>query len=71
MKREVNRKEFSHERLNEVMQLCGVSAADISRATGVTESKLSEYRSGKRRPGLHNAIMISSFLGVPLEYLLA
>ena len=53
------------------MQLCGVSAADISRATGVTESKLSEYRSGKRRPGLHNAIMISSFLGVPLEYLLA
>lgn len=58
-------------RLQELLDAKGITAADLSRATGVQASTLSKLTTGKRRLGLHWARRFAPHLGVSAAELLA
>lgn len=47
-----------------------MTAADISRKTGITQAALSRYINDKRNPRLNSVIKIAKALNVPIELLL-
>lgn len=47
-----------------------MTAADISRKTGMTQAALSRYINGKRTPNLNSVIKIAKALNVPIELLM-
>ena len=47
-----------------------MTAADISRKTGMTQATLSRYINGKRIPNINSVIKIAKALNVPIELLL-
>ena len=47
-----------------------MTAADISRKTGITQATLSRYINGKRIPKINSVIKIAKALNVPIELLL-
>lgn len=47
-----------------------MTAADISRKTGMTQAALSRYINDKRIPRLNSVIKIAKALNVPIELLL-
>lgn len=47
-----------------------MTAADISRKTGMTQAALSRYINDKRNPRLNSVIKIAKALNVPIELLL-
>lgn len=47
-----------------------MTAADISRKTGITQAALSRYINDKRIPRLNSVIKIAKALNVPIELLL-
>lgn len=47
-----------------------MTAADISRKTGMTQAALSRYINGKRIPKINSVIKIAKALNVPIELLL-
>lgn len=47
-----------------------MTAADISRKTGITQAALSRYINGKRIPKINSVIKIAKALNVPIELLL-
>lgn len=47
-----------------------MTAADISRKTGMTQAALSRYINDKRTPNLNSVIKIAKTLNVPIELLL-
>ena len=46
-----------------------MTAADISRKTGMTQAALSRYINDKRNPRLNSVIKIAKALNVPIELL--
>lgn len=47
-----------------------MTAADISRKTGITQATLSRYINGKRIPKINSVIKIAKALNVPIELLM-
>ena len=47
-----------------------MTAADISRKTGITQGTLSRYINGKRIPKINSVIKIAKALNVPIELLM-
>lgn len=47
-----------------------MTAADISRKTGMTQAALSRYINDKRNPRLNSVIKIAKALNVPIEVLM-
>lgn len=47
-----------------------MTAADISRKTGMTQATLSRYINGKRTPNINSVIKIAKALNVPIELLM-
>ena len=47
-----------------------MTAADISRKTGMTQATLSRYINGKRIPNINSVIKIAKALNVPIELLM-
>lgn len=47
-----------------------MTAADISRKTGMTQAALSRYINDKRNPNINSVIKIAKALNVPIELLL-
>lgn len=47
-----------------------MTAADISRKTGITQAALSRYINDKRNPRLNSVIKIAKALNVPIEVLM-
>ena len=47
-----------------------MTAADISRKTGITQATLSRYINGKRIPNINSVIKIAKALNVPIELLM-
>lgn len=48
-----------------------ISAYKLSQDTGIPQSGISQYRSGKIVPGLDKAQIIANYFGVPVDFLLA
>ena len=57
------------ERIREVMEKKGITAAEISRRSGIDRSSLSHYLSGDYKPKTENLKKIADALGVTLSYL--
>ena len=52
-----------------LLELKGLKAADVSRATGIKSPVFSEWKKGKSKPNTEKMIKIANFLGVSVEYL--
>ncbi len=49
----------------------GVSEYKIAKATGITASTFSDWRSGRSDPGIEKISKLASYFGVPIEALLS
>ena len=47
----------------------GLKNADVSRATGISNMTLSDWKNGKSKPKHDKMILIAEFLGVSVDYL--
>lgn len=52
----------------ELLQIKGVKAADVSRATGISATVFSEWKKGKSQPKTDKLQKIADYFGVPLTY---
>lgn len=59
------------ERLCELMDERSISAYKLSHDTGISQSGISQYRSGQIVPGLDKAQIIANYFGVPVDFLLS
>ncbi len=55
--------------LNNYMSSRNISNYKISKDTGISDSLISYWRSGKRKPTLDNLITLSDYLGVSIDFL--
>ena len=53
-----------------LMSLKGCSAYQVSKATGIAQSTLSDWKSGKTAPKIDKMQKIADYFGVPVEYLM-
>jgi transcriptional regulator with XRE-family HTH domain len=60
----VRKHPYFAEWLNRTMSNRGISGGDIARATGVAESAVSRWRSGKSSPGADSLQKLASYLDV-------
>lgn len=58
------------ERLEEAMKLRGVSAAELSKRTGISEGGISQYRKGLYKANQKNLEKIATALFVPIHWLM-
>ena len=56
-------------RFKEALEITGITPADISRATGIGEGSLSNYRSGRYEPKQKRADAIARALNVSIAWL--
>jgi transcriptional regulator with XRE-family HTH domain len=61
---------FDRHRLIGVRKVKGLKPADVARASGVSESAISRYESGARRPGIDELIGIVAALELSVDYVL-
>lgn len=59
-----------HEALDLYMNSHKISNYKMSKDTGISDSLISYWRSGKRKPNLENLIIISDYLGISLDSLI-
>ena len=57
------------ERLNQMLSMRGMTAAELSRKTGIGEATISNYRAGRITPKNDNAYLIASALKVSPSWL--
>ena len=58
-----------HERIRWLLERNGLSQADLARATGVAETTISRYLSGKRRPKAPFLGKLAKLFGVSMYWL--
>lgn len=46
----------------------GVTAKEVSDATGIVQSTFSDWKKGKSKPKVDKLIKLADYFGVPLEY---
>ena len=46
----------------------GVTNADVARATGISPTVFSDWKSGKSKPKVDKLIKLAKYFGVSLEY---
>jgi transcriptional regulator with XRE-family HTH domain len=61
--------EYGEMELRKKLQKLIPNQSEFSRQTGIPQTTISEWRSGKREPTLKNASHLARALGVPLDYL--
>ena len=57
-------------RLREALKMRGISAAELSRRTGINEGTISNYKAGKYVAKQDNLVRISEALGVSIPFLM-
>ena len=57
-----------YEKFSELLQNSGLSAAAVSRGTGISQTVFSEWKKGKSQPKVDKLQKIADFFGVPLSY---
>lgn len=58
-----------YEIYKELLDQKGLKNADVSRATGISNMTLSDWKNGKSKPKHDKMILIADFLNVSVEYL--
>ena len=59
-----------YERFVELLQKHGVTAYKVSKATGISNGSLSDWKSGRSTPKYESLSKIADFFGVSVDYLL-
>lgn len=59
-----------YEKFEELLKLRNLTAADITRMTGISSTVFSEWKKGKSVPKTDKLILISKALGTTVEYLM-
>ena len=59
-----------YEIYKELLDKKGLKNADVSRATGISNMTLSDWKNGKSKPKHDKMILIAEFLGVSVDYLM-
>lgn len=59
-----------YEIFEQLLQKYGVSAYKVSKATGVTQSTLSDWKRGRSTPKSENMKKLSDYFGVSIDYLM-
>lgn len=59
-----------YEIFSQLLQKFGVTAYKVSKATGISQSSLSDWKLGKITPKTENMKKIADYFGVSLEYLM-
>lgn len=62
--------QFMYEIFSELLQRYGVTAYKVSKATGISQSSLSDWKKGKVTPKTENMKKIADYFGVSIEYLM-
>ena len=57
------------DKLKEILNINGLKAADLARATGLSEAAISDYLKGKKEPRGRQSIAIAKALNVSLDTL--
>ena len=57
-----------YEIFEQLLQKYGVSAYKVSKATGVTQSTLSDWKRGRSKPKFDKLLILAKYFGVPVEY---
>lgn len=55
-------------KFSELLQKNGVSAYSVSKATGISQQTLSDWKKGKSQPKIDKLQKIADYFGVPLSY---
>lgn len=58
------------ERIYNLMKERGVSASELSKATGINTSTLTQWKKGLQKPSVDAIIKIAKHFGVTTDYLL-
>ena len=58
------------QRLIEIMETRGLTAYRVSKGTGISDSLLGYYRSGKNDPSSENLVKLADYFNVSVDYLL-
>lgn len=57
-----------YQRYCELRDKKGVSDCEVSRATGITRSTFTDWKSGRSKPGFEKIVKLARFFGVAIEY---
>lgn len=58
------------ERLTACMEKSNISAYKLSKATGISQTMIGYYKTGKNTPTIDKATIIANYLNVSVDYLL-
>lgn len=59
-----------YEKFEELLEIKGYTAADVTRLTGISSTVFSEWKKGKSTPKTDKLILIARCLGTTVEYLM-
>lgn len=59
-----------YEVFEKLLKIKGVKASDVTRATGISSTVFSDWKSGKSKPGAEKLIEIADYFGVSVRYIL-
>ena len=63
-------KEVIRDTVTEIMQEKGVSAAEVARGTGLSESQVSRIKNGKLKPSLDSLVLLADYFQVSTDRIL-
>ena len=61
---------FCYDKLKSLMISRGISAAQLSRETGISQALFTQWKQGRQSPSVEYAERIANYFDVPIDYLL-
>ena len=61
---------FSYEKFIELLEKTNKSAYQVSKDTGIAQSVLSDWKTGRSKPKTDKLAVLAKYFGVPIEYFL-
>ena len=59
-----------YEKFVQLLQARGLTAYKVSKYTGVSQSTLSDWKTGRATPKADKLLILAHYFGVPIEYFL-
>lgn len=57
-------------KIEKLMNERGITAYRLSKDTGIAQSSLSDWKTGKSKPGAEKLYILARYFGVPMEFFL-
>lgn len=59
-----------YEKFVQLLQRDGLTAYKVSKDTGISQSSLSDWKTGRATPKADKLLVLAQYFGVPIEYFL-